>query len=107
MSALAGTLGERVTIERRGAERDALGGAAGEWAEVATLWAAVAPLGVGAGVVGEAVAAMMGWDVTIRAADVAMGDRLRWRGRVLRLTAIRVDPRAPDRLVLSAREERQ
>lgn len=104
---LAGRLRERVTVERRAATRDALGGATGAWIAVATIRAAVAPGRAGPAVAGDAPSGLDDWIVTARAeADVRVGDRLVWRGR--RLAAVRVvrDPRAPDRIEIFNEEER-
>jgi head-tail adaptor len=104
---LAGALSERVEVQRRAAERDALGGAAGAWGAVGSTWAEIVPDGTGAPVAGEAIEALPRWRVTLRAdADVAVGDRLIWRGRRLRVRARTDDPRLPDRVLLRAEEER-
>lgn len=102
MSALAGRLGERVTLLVAG-PRDALGGAGG-WHDGPTLWAGVAPDGAGGG--GGAGAAAR-WRVTLRATAAAVAaERLRWRGTVLRVRRVASDPAAPDRVVLLTEEER-
>lgn len=44
MTEFAGALRERVTIERRLGNRDALGGAVGAYAYDGTGWAAISPL---------------------------------------------------------------
>ena len=103
---LAGALTERVAIERRDATRDDLGGASGEWVTLAEVWAAVVPDGVAAAAEGATRSAMPSWAVTIRARELAFDDRLAWQGRRLRIERIAADPRAPDRLTLTAREER-
>lgn len=106
MNGLAGTLGERVTFERRGPERDALGSAEGDWAVEATVWAAVVPDGVGAETAGEAASGMPRLRVTIRRRAVLLEHRLVWRGRRFGVREIVEDPRAPDRIVLRVEEMR-
>ena len=107
MTELAGTLTETVTIERRGAARDALGGAAGSWAAIATAAAAIAPDARGAATAGDAVAGLPLWRVTLRApSPVAVGDRLLWRSRRLAVRGVENDPRRPDRIILMAEESR-
>jgi len=104
---LAGLLRERVTIQRRGPGRDALGGAVGEWTTIAEAWAAVAPADGGPVVAGGALAAMPWWRVTLRAPSAAaMGDRMIWRGRRLMTRRITADPRLPDRVECMMEEER-
>lgn len=106
MNALAGTLTERVTIEARGPERDALGGAEGAWNAVATVWAAVVPDGSGAEADGGAASAMPGFRLTIRQRAISMEERLVWRGRRFGVREIVEDPRAADRIVLRVEEMR-
>lgn len=104
---LAGALSERVELQRRATERDALGGAVGAWVVVGSAWAEIAPERTGPLVAGEAIEALPGWRVTLRAdADVSVGDRLAWRGRRLRVRARIDDPALPDRVQLRAEEER-
>ncbi|ARS29116.1 phage head closure protein [Sphingomonas sp. KC8] len=103
---LAGRLRQRIGIERRTAARDALGGAVGDWVTVATLWAAIEPVGVGALIDGEAIRARPRWRVTVRhGADVAVDDRIRWRGGVIRVRGVTADPATPDRILVVGEEE--
>jgi head-tail adaptor len=104
---LAGRLTERVTIERRGGERDALGGASGAWTALGTRWAGLAPQPGGPLVVGEALDAAPRWRVILRAGSgVAVGDRLVWRSRRLAVRGVTDDPARPDRTTIEAEEER-
>ena len=103
---LAGRLNQRIRIERRGSARDALGGATGEWVAVAVLWAAIEPVGTGALTDGEAIRARPRWRVTVRSgADVAIDDRIRWRGCVIRVRGLTADPATPDRIIAMGEEE--
>ena len=102
----AGTLTQRVTIERRANDRDEAGGATGEWSAIATMFAAIAPDGTIDTEAGEALDARPRWRVTMRPADVTVGDRLRWGGRLLAVRGVVADPRTLDRMTLECEEER-
>ncbi|HWW65319.1 MAG TPA: head-tail adaptor protein [Sphingomonadaceae bacterium] len=105
--ALAGLLTERVTIERRGGARDALGGAVGDWNAIGVRWARLEPRGYGPLIVGEALDARPRWRVTLRGqSGVAVGDRLLWRGRTMIVRGVMDDPATPDRTLFEAEEER-
>lgn len=104
---LAGRLRSRVAIERRGTERDGIGGAAGGWITIGQAWAGLLPDGTGNVTAADARSAAPRWQVTLRAgADVTIGDRLLWRGRRLRVRRLSEDPAAPDRIVLDTQEDR-
>lgn len=103
---LAGALQERVTIERRGAERDALGGAVGDWSLVGAGWAAIVSDGFGPVSEADARSALPRWRVTMRRADVRVGDRIMWGERALVVARRGDDPRARDRMILTAEEQR-
>lgn len=102
----AGSLRERVTIERRADDRDSTGGAIGGWSAIATVAAAIAPDGATEIEAGEALDARPRWRVTVRPTDVNLGDRLAWRGRLLAVRGVTADPRTPDRIELASEEER-
>ncbi len=101
MSGFAGTLGERVTIEARGPERDATGGALGAWSAIATVWAGVTPDGIDP----AEGRARPRWRVAMRERAVSVEERLVWRGRVLAIDGVARDPRTPDRMTLTATEQ--
>jgi head-tail adaptor len=104
---LAGRLRELVTIQRRGPERDALAGAEGEWAAIGDVWAALEPSGTGDPQAGDAWSAMPRWRATVRSgADVMVGDRIVWRGRMIVVRHYAADPAKPDRIMLIAEEMR-
>lgn len=103
---LSGRLRERVTIARPDGGRDALGAADGGWTALGDAWAAIEPAGSGAGVAGEARAALPTWHVTVRARDLRPGDRIGWDDRMLIVREVRMDPMRADRLVASAEEQR-
>lgn len=108
MAELAGSLRERVVIERWLAGRDENGADVGEWRRLASVAAALVPEGTSGGAPGfegEAVRSRMRWQVTLRAGPVIdLATRLRWRGRSLAVLAVTTDPARPDRLTLRAEE---
>lgn len=105
---LSGRLRTRVIIERRESARDAIGAASGDWVTMRSAWAEIAPEGSGPIAQADAAAAMPRWSVTMRfeAPLPAIGDRLVWGGRKLRVRAVIADPREPDWLTLSTEEQR-
>lgn len=103
---LAGRLSERISIERREPDRDAAGGAIGAWRVVGEAWAAPEPAGGPAIVDGDAIRGRMRWIVTVRReTDLAVDDRVVWRGAVLRVRRVMQDPGAPDRTIAETEEE--
>lgn len=95
----AGGLAERVTLFRRDPARDVLGGASGDWTAVREAWAAIVPVGL---------KEMPRWRVMLRSEGEAprIGDRIGWRGRTLRVTAVGIDPAFSERLLADTEEER-
>lgn len=106
MSAFAGGLTQRVLVQRRGADRDDLGGADGPWATLAQVWAALSPIASAAWGQGDRPGAAPRWQAILRTTDVVPGDRLQWRGVTLVVRAVEADPAAPDRLTLVVEEDR-
>ena len=103
----AGRLRERVAIEALSGGRNALGAILPEYEVVATCLAAVAPEGVGAETEGQALSAMARFRVTIRVRDgIAVGQRVRWRTRLLTVRQRIDDPALPDRITLRCEEIR-
>lgn len=99
---LAGTLTERVQIMKWVGGQDATAVASGEWHRFGTRHAAVVPDGgqipVERGGVQRSVNRLR---VTIRNdASLTIADRLEWRGMVLIILALEIDPRAPAVTVL-------
>jgi head-tail adaptor len=105
---LSGRLRCRVIIERREDARDVLGAASGDWITMRSAWVEIAPEAVGPISEAGAKAAMGRWTVTMRfeAPLPAIGDRLLWAGRTLRVRSVIADPRTPDQLTLSTEEMR-
>jgi len=105
---LAGRLRTRVIIERREDARDAIGAATGDWITMRSAWVEIAPESIGPLAVADARSAMPRWTVTMRfeAPLPAIGDRVLWAARTLRVRSVIADPRTPDQLTLSTEEER-
>ena len=103
----AGSLKERVIIERPTGERTALGVQAAEWEVVARCLASVVPEGAGAESEGQALSAMARFKVTIRVRDgIAVGQRVRWGNRVMTVRQRIEDPKLGDRILLRCEEVR-
>lgn len=102
-----GMLRERVTIERRLGDRDALGGATGRYAYEGAAWVAVAPLMPADLTDADVLSAMPRWQVTMRKREgIDLRSRLVWRRRFLGVRNIISDPRDPARMVLTCEEAR-
>lgn len=102
-----GTLRERVIIERRLGNRDALGGTTGRYAYEGAAWVAVAPLMPADLTEADVLSAMPRWQVTMRKREgLDLRTRLVWRGRFLGVRNIISDPRDPVRMVLTCEEAR-
>ena len=103
----AGTLKERVRIERPVATRTESGLQQAGWEPVATCRAAIVAEGAGPEAEGQALSAMPRFRVTIRRRDgISVGQRVVWGGRTM-LVKQRIDnPRLPDRVLLHCEEVR-
>lgn len=107
MSEFAGTLKERIVIERPVALRTAGGLQQPGWEPVARCFAAIAADGGGPEEVGQALSAMPRFRVTIRRRDgVSVGQRLAWRGRAMLVKQRIDDPALSDRILLRCEEMR-
>ena len=103
----AGTLNERILIERPSAQRTPEGRQAPGWEPIAACRAAIVSGGFGAGVEAMALSAMPRFRVTIRRrGGLAVGQRIRWRERVMLVTGMVEEPRFPDRILLHCEEVR-
>jgi head-tail adaptor len=104
----AGTLKERITIERQVQARNAMGLQEYGWERVASCHAAVAVEGVGPEVEGMSLSAMPRYRVTLRRREgIAIDQRVRWNGRLLMVRQLLEDPKLKDRLTLRCEEVRQ
>ncbi|WP_205481029.1 head-tail adaptor protein [Sphingomonas arenae] len=107
MGEFAGTLRERITFERQVAVRSAAGLRDGGWERFADCLAAVVFDAVGAEAEGMSLSAMPRFRVSIRMRDeIAVDQRVRWKGRLLMVRQLLFDPRLPDRLTLKCEEVR-
>lgn len=104
----AGTLKERITIERQVEARNAMGLQEYGWERVASCLAAVVLEGVGAESEAQALSAMPRYRVTIRQRNgIAIDQRIRWKQRLLMVRHLLDDPKAKDRLTMRCEEVRQ
>jgi head-tail adaptor len=107
MPEFTGTLRERVTIERRLGNRDALGGASGAYAYDGAAWVAVSPLIPAELAAADSLSAMPRWQVTMRKREgIDLKTRLVWRGRFLGVRGVLSDPRNPAQMLLTCEEKR-
>ena len=107
MSEFAGTLKERIIIERPVALRTATGLQEAGFETVSRCLAFVEAEGVGAEAEGMALSAMGRFRLTIRPRDeVRVGMRVRWKERLLDIRQRIDDPRQRDRIVLRCEEVR-
>ena len=107
MTEFAGTLKERITIERPTTVRTATGLQESGWELVATCHAAIELEGVGPEAEAQALSAMPRLRVTIRRrTGIAIDQRIRWGKRTLTIRQLLDDPRLPDRLVMRCEETR-
>lgn len=107
MNEFAGTLRERIIIERPGEERNAMALLAASWEEVARCLAAIIPDGVGAEREAMALSALPRFRVSIRPRDgIAIDQRILWGKRVLMIRQMSGDPRRGDRIVMRCEEVR-
>jgi SPP1 family predicted phage head-tail adaptor len=103
----AGTLKERILIERPATERTAMGLSTSGWETVARCLAAIEPEGVGPEAEAQALSAMPRFRVTIRwREDVAIDQRINWGKRVLMVRQLADDPRRRERIVMRCEEVR-
>jgi head-tail adaptor len=103
----AGSLKQRVSIERPTLLRTAGGLQEAGWELVATCLAAVVADGVGAEAEGQALSANPRFRVTIRQRDgISVGQRVIWGDRAMLVRQRIDDPRLPDRITLRCEEMR-
>lgn len=103
----AGSLRERVLIERAISTRVDTGRAELDWESIAWCHAAVVPDGTGSEGEGMSLSAMPRFRVTIRAREgIAVDQRVSWRGRKMMVRQLHEDPRSKDRMLLRCEEVR-
>jgi SPP1 family predicted phage head-tail adaptor len=107
MTEFAGTLRERVLIERPISSRNAMGLQEPGWDKVCSCLASVALESVGAESEAQALSAMPKFRVTIRHRDgIAIDQRITWNSRKMMVRQLLDDPRAKDRITMRCEEVR-
>jgi head-tail adaptor len=107
MTEFAGTLRERIIVERPTSVRNAMGLQEPGWEEVCRCLASIALESVGAEREGQALSAMPRYRVAIRRRDgIALDQRVSWNGRKLMVRQLLDDPRTPDRIAMRCEEVR-
>lgn len=103
----AGSLKQRIWIERPVGLRTESGLQQPGWEQVCTCLAAVTAEGSGAESEGQALSSMPRFRVTIRARDgIAVGQRIVWGKRAMLVKQRIDDPAKPDRILLRCEEMR-
>ena len=103
----AGTLNERILVERQVASRNAMGLQDYGWETAFRCLASVVHEGVGAEAEAMSLSAMPRFRVTIRKRDgVAIDQRVSWNGRFLMVRQLLADPMAKDRITMRCEEVR-
>ena len=103
----AGTLRERVLIERPISSRNAMGLQEPGWEKLCSCLASVTLESVGAESEAQALSAMPRFRITIRQRDgIAIDQRITWSGRKLMVRQLLDDPRAKDRIAMRCEEVR-
>ena len=103
----AGTLRERVLIERPVSTRNAMGLQEPGWETVCRCLASVALESVGVESEGQALSAMPKYRVTIRRREgIALDQRITWSNRLMMVRQLLDDPLTKDRIALRWEEVR-
>jgi len=103
----AGTLRERVLIERPVSTRNAMGLQEPGWEQVCRCLASVVLESVGAESEAQALSAMPRFRVTLRWREgIAIDQRIGWNGRKMMVRQLLDDPRSKDRIVMRCEEVR-
>jgi head-tail adaptor len=106
-SEFAGSLRERVSIERRLSSRDAIASATGFYAYDGCVWASVTPVTPTDLVAADTLSALPRWRVTMRKREgIDLLTRLVWRARYLVVRGVECDPRTPGQMILMTEEVR-
>lgn len=101
----AGTLRERVAVERLTQIPGDDGNAVLAWADDGAAWAGLVPAPAPDSIVGEGQVSRPRYRMTLRPrAGLGLACRFRWLGRVLTVIRIEPDPRRRDRITLLVEE---
>jgi len=107
MTEFAGTLRQRIMVERPTTTRTPTGLQESGWERVASCLAAIELEGVGPESEAMAFSAMPRLRVTVRQrSGFAIDQRIRWGTRTMMVRQLLDDPRYPDRLVMRCEEVR-
>jgi head-tail adaptor len=107
MSEFAGTLRERIIVERPISVRNEMGLQEPGWEEVCRCLAAVALDSVGQESEGQALSAMSRFRVTVRRREgLALDQRISWGARNLMVRQLIDDPLKEDRISMRCEEVR-
>jgi len=103
----AGSLRERIRIERRVSDRDAIGSALSQTELVGEYWAAAEAMGNGDDTSADTRSALQRWRFTLRKTDTIFpGDYLTWAGREMTIYTVSEDHRPVAKTILIAEEKR-
>lgn len=103
----AGTLSERISIERPVTSRTAMGLQEAGWEPVCRCLAAISLDGAGPEAEAMTLSAMPRYRVTIRKRDgITIEQRIRWKERLLMVRQLLEDPVAKDRMLMRCEEIR-
>jgi len=103
----AGTLTQRVELQRLVRDRTAAGLSSRDWETFANCLASVAPDGAGSEAEGMTLSALARYRMVIRTRpDVRIEQQVRWRDRSFLVKQVIDDPRSPDRIELRCEEVR-
>ena len=107
MSEFAGTLRERIVIERPISVRNEMGLQEPGWEQVCRCLASVVLETIGAESEAQALSAMPRFRVTIRQREgIGLDQRVTWNGRKMMVRQLMDDPRARDRITMRCEEVR-
>ena len=107
MTEFAGTLRERLLIERPISLRNEMGLQEPGWEQLCRCLGAVTLETVGPESEGQALSAMPKYRVTIRQRDgIEIDQRVTWNGTLMMVRSLLNDPREKDRIVMRCEEVR-
>lgn len=107
MSEFAGTLRERIVIERPISLRNEMGLQEPGWEQLCRCLASIELQSIGPQSEAQALSAMPLYRVTIRWRDgIGLDQRISWRGRYLMVRQLLDDPAAKDRIAMRCEEVR-
>jgi head-tail adaptor len=107
MTEFAGALRERVTIEQRLGNRDAIAGATGKYVYDGAAWVGVTPVIPFDLTAADSIHAVPRWRVVMRKREgIGPATRLVWRGKFLAVRTVVSDPADPSHMILTTEEKR-